>query len=128
MIDRKELKRLAEAIESCASISTDDESAWMRRSTGETVVELLEELDDLEELRIENHRLKLIEEAWKLQKDMPAAIGELMAENESLRKVATELRRFASCEHLHHDKPDQHEADEPCKVIIRLDAAMGLGK
>ena len=45
-------------------------------------------------------------------------------ESEALRKVADELRRFAVCEHVHHDRADQHEADEPCKVLVRIDAAM----
>ena len=51
-------------------------------------------------------------------------LDELVAENESLRKVANELRRWASCEHVHHDKKDQHEYDQPCKVLARIDAAL----
>ena len=41
-----------------------------------------------------------------------------------LRKAADELRRFARCEDLHHNKDDGHEYDEPCKVLARIDAAM----
>lgn len=51
-----------------------------------------------------------------------------LAEIEVLRKIATELRRWASCEHVHHDKRDQHEFDEPCKVLERIDAAMSKEK
>jgi len=49
-----------------------------------------------------------------------------LAEIESLRKVANELRRFSVCEHMHHDRPDQHEADEPCKVLTRIDAIIAM--
>jgi len=49
---------------------------------------------------------------------------DLEKEVESLRKVATELRRWACCPNLHHDKADQHALDEPCKVLARIDAAM----
>jgi hypothetical protein len=55
---------------------------------------------------------------------MRAERDALKAENESLRKVANELRRFAMCEHLHHDKIDQHEYDQPCKVLARIDSAL----
>ena len=48
----------------------------------------------------------------------------LIAENEALREIATELRRWASCEHVHHDKLDQHEFDEPCKVLARIDKVL----
>ncbi|WP_235184558.1 hypothetical protein [Pseudomonas chlororaphis] len=46
MTDNKELKRLAAAIESCTSIPEEDEAAWMRRTTGRAVGELLEELEN----------------------------------------------------------------------------------
>lgn len=52
---------------------------------------------------------------------------QLKADNEALRKVANEFRRFATCEHMHHDKPDWHEYDEPCKVLARIDAVLGGG-
>lgn len=53
-----------------------------------------------------------------------SAAQELLAENLALHKVARELRRWATCEHLHHEKVDQHEADEPCKVLARIDKAL----
>lgn len=53
-----------------------------------------------------------------------AEVVRLKAESEALRKIATELRRWASCEHLHHEKRDQHEFDEPCKVLARIDKAL----
>lgn len=54
-------------------------------------------------------------------------VDQLKAENEALRSVANELRRFATCEDVHHDKPDWHEYGEPCKVLARIDAAMSQG-
>lgn len=51
-------------------------------------------------------------------------IERLRAENEVLRKIATELRRWASCEHVHHDKRDQHGSYEPCKVLARIDKVL----
>lgn len=47
MSDREELRRLAEAVESSSSMHTEDERKWMRRSTGESVIELLDELDEV---------------------------------------------------------------------------------
>jgi len=46
MTDYTELKRLAAAIESCTSIPEEDEAAWMRRTTGRAVGELLDELEN----------------------------------------------------------------------------------
>ncbi len=53
-----------------------------------------------------------------------AAIGNMTAENESLRKIASELRRGSSCESVHHDHREQHEFDEPCKVLARIDVEL----
>lgn len=57
----------------------------------------------------------------------PAVILVLIAENEALRKVANELRRFATCEAVHHDQPDWHKYDEPCKVLARIDSILSHG-
>lgn len=54
----------------------------------------------------------------------PAVILELIAESESLRKIAEELLRSVDCNHVHHCKADQHEYDEPCKVILRIKSAL----
>ena len=51
----------------------------------------------------------------------------LKVENGVLRRVATELRNWAECEHVHHSKSEHHEHDEPCKVLARIDAAMSKG-
>lgn len=55
----------------------------------------------------------------------PAAVLELIAENEALRKVANELRRWAQCENVHHCKEEFHEHDEECRVLMRIDKILG---
>lgn len=64
---------------------------------------------------------------WAEFKVQGRQVDRLKAENEALRKVANELRWSATCEHMHHDKPDWHEYDEPCKVLARIDAVLGGG-
>lgn len=49
----------------------------------------------------------------------------LLTENEELRNAAAELRKWATCDHFHHDKRDYHERDEPCKALARIDATLG---
>jgi hypothetical protein len=50
---------------------------------------------------------------------------QLKAEVEALRKLAVELRGAAKCYNLHHCKAEQHGISEPCKVLARIDSAMG---
>lgn len=125
MSDFSDVKRLAEAIESCTSISAADESAWMRRTTGEKVLELFEEMD---ELKAEIERLRTAEgDAMTYKAGMENVAqqrDQLKAEVESLRKINFELRGAASCENLHHCLSEQHCFSEPCKVLARIDAAM----
>lgn len=52
---------------------------------------------------------------------------ELKAEVEGLRNLARELRWSAECTNVHHCKSEQHDLDEPCKVLARIDAAMSKG-
>lgn len=61
------------------------------------------------------------------QKVIDAAEDELSglrAENERLRKVATELRNWVGCENVHHNKCERHEWDDPCTVLARIDKAL----
>lgn len=51
-------------------------------------------------------------------------VDRLNGENASLRGIAEELLRSVDCNHVHHRKADQHEHDEPCKVILRIQAAL----
>lgn len=52
----------------------------------------------------------------------------LKAENESLRRLAIELRSSVECGNVDHCKSEQHELGEPCKVLARIDAALGQGE
>lgn len=53
---------------------------------------------------------------------------QLKAEIEALRNLARELRGSAECTNVHHCKSEQHDLDEPCKVLARIDAAMSKGE
>lgn len=50
----------------------------------------------------------------------------LKAENESLRRLALELRSSVECGNVDHCKAEQYELGEPCKVLARIDAVLGL--
>lgn len=52
----------------------------------------------------------------------------LRAQVDALRNAGLELRRFVSCNDVHHDRAEQHEYDEPCKVLARIDAALQAPK
>ena len=107
MSDHSELKRLAEAIESCTSIPEADEAAWMCRTTGRAVGELLEELEifKAEVPKWTEREIKLIAEKEKLKADLREvkdaklglswAIGEIMGERDQL-KVENESLREAN--------------------------------
>lgn len=65
-----------------------------------------------------------LNDANNLLADCYGMLGKLGAENAELRNTAIELRKWASCEHFHHDKRDYHEYDEPCKALARIDAIL----
>lgn len=48
-------------------------------------------------------------------------------ERDELRKIVAELRQGANCRTVHHCRAEQHEFDEPCKVLARIDAAIAKG-
>ena len=62
------------------------------------------------------------------QEELRESLRQLKAENESLRSVAYELRSAVECGNVDHCKAEQHELGEPCKVLARIDAAMGQGE
>lgn len=52
-------------------------------------------------------------------------VARLVAENEALkqaRRLLAEVQNGLTCESVHHVKADQHEFDEPCPVLARIDA------
>jgi len=63
------------------------EAADVTAEDGEKFVRLT----DAEKLQAENKRLKLVEEVWKLQKDMPAAMIEALEEIERLKSLPVVL-------------------------------------
>lgn len=71
------------------------------------------------------YHLQLYSEAIaRLKLGLEQDLEKLQAENDNLRRAANELRRFAKCEDLHHNKSDGHEYDQPCKVLARIDVAL----
>ena len=52
---------------------------------------------------------------------------QLKEEVEALRNLAREPRGSAECTNVHHCKSEQHDLDEPCKVLARIDAVMSKG-
>lgn len=48
----------------------------------------------------------------------------LKAENDDLRRTAEELLRSVDCHSVNHYKVDLHEYDEPCKAMLRIQAAI----
>jgi hypothetical protein len=43
-----------------------------------------------------------------------------------LRELLAQVRP-RNCDGLHHPKADQHEGDEPCPILARIDAAVTAG-
>ncbi|MCV0420085.1 MAG: hypothetical protein K5804_17730 [Microbacterium sp.] len=126
MSDYSELRRLAhEASETemdwldrgwLAAIMADDWADYVAAIEPQVVIDLIDE----------NERLD--RESQNLSSQLGACDRErrqLKAESEALRRVANELRRFAGCNDVHHDRADQHEYDEPCKVLARIDSVLG---
>ena len=73
-------------------------------------------------LRGGNDDLQLHFDTLKADFDQQAQrIGELEG-------LLREVRNGLSCENLHHKKSEQHAFDEPCKVLVRIDAALSTGK
>lgn len=82
-------------------------------------------LEDIKDLQGHNEHLTLLLEArGRLMLGAEIERDQLKSDIEALRKITTELRRWASCEHIHHDTRDYHEHDEPCKVLARIDAIL----
>ena len=105
MNDYSELKRLATAVEAIDSMAIADETAWMRRTTGEKVLLLIEELEELRENHehvialnhkqfgdairnnAERDQLKAgAIEDLRLRTELMEHYNQLKAENEALRR------------------------------------------
>ena len=106
LAENKRLERLAlNSVNAEYAVSTDLESICVER----------------DKLRAEVTGLKTGYEAYE------RVNAELKAECEALRKLTVELRGSAECHNVHHCKAEEHELGDPCKVLARIDAAMGKG-
>lgn len=56
--------------------------------------------------------------------EVVAERDKLKIEVEVMRNLARELRGSAECTNVDHCKSEQHDTNEPCKVLARIDAAM----
>lgn len=80
----------------------------------------------------DNERLKVdLREQKDAKLGLSWAIGEIMGERDKLkievevmRNLARELRGSAECTNVNHCKSEQHDTNESCKVLARIDAAM----
>jgi hypothetical protein len=81
---------------------------------------------DAQDLQGHNdHLIELLEARGRLMLGAEIERDQLKAENKALRKLNFELRGAAKCESLHHCLSEQHDFNEPCKVLDRIDAALG---
>lgn len=132
MTDHSELKRLAAAIESCTSIPEEDEAAWMRRTTGRAVGELLEELQNL---RTDNaqliYALKQQEQSYLvLRAERDQLKAEVEALRQALRDVMTQVdgnirETVRDCVNGHNDVQDIYGYCDTIEGLI--DAAVSKG-
>lgn len=99
------------------------------------VVELVEVVAERDRLKTEVEGLRAkhgrdsaeLRSLCQARDDARKERDQLKAEVESLRNLARELRGSAECINVHHCKSEQHDLDEPCKVLARIDAAMSKG-
>ena len=127
MRDHSELKSLAESLVAHASDSfyLPCTIAFERAATPSVVLALI----------ADNERLEVdLREQKDAKLGLSWAIGEIMGECdqlkveiEMLRNLARELRGSAECTNVNHCKSEQHNLDEPCKVLARIDAAISKG-
>lgn len=84
--------------------------------------QLMKHMDERDQLKAENAGLRTGYQAYE------RVNAELKAEVGRLHKVASELRQWTSCNHLHHEPHEQHADDVYCKVLERIDAALSKGE
>lgn len=129
MSDHSELKKAAlrvVEIESSEGESISD--AWEDFESGANPAAVLALISEVEGLRAQHGRdsaeLRSLSQA---RDDARKERDQLKAEVEALRNLTRELRGSAECINVHHCKSEQHDLDEPCKVLARIDAAMSKG-
>ena len=137
MTDYSELKAISE------SLIADDRSSGLKTSALFDKFDAMATPDLVLELIAENERyLKLVERmadqyvpltelegvpGWSRVVELVEVVAErdkLKIEVEVMRNLARELRGSAECTNVDHCKSEQHDTNEPCKVLARIDAAM----
>ena len=129
MSDYSELKRLAEA-----ALRNWPDSKLFERPECESFIDsarpdvVLALIAEVEGLRAQHGRDSAeLRNLCQARYDARKERDQLKAEVEALRNLARELRGSAECTNVHHCKSEQHDLDEPCKVLARIDAAMSKG-
>ncbi len=127
MSDHSELKRMAEACVNVRGVELIGKRVEFHAAANPVAVLAL--IADNERLKVD------LREQKDAKLGLSWAIGEIMGESdklkvevEMLRNLARELRGSAECTNVHHFKSEQHDLDEPCKVLARIDAAMSKGE
>lgn len=129
MSDHIELKKAAlrvVEIESSEGESISD--AWEDFESAANPAAVLALISEVEGLRARHGRDSAeLRSLCQARDDARKERDQLKAEVEALRNLARELRGSAECTNVHHCKSEQHDLDEPCKVLARIDAAMTKG-
>ena len=129
MSDHIELKKAAlrvVEIESSEGESISD--AWEDFESAANPAAVLALIAEVEGLRAQHGRDSAeLRNLCQARYDARKERDQLKAEVEALRNLARELRGSAECTNVHHCKSEQHDLDEPCKVLARIDAAMSKG-
>lgn len=129
MSDHSELKKAAlrvVEIESSEGESISD--AWEDFESAANPAAVLALIAEVEGLRAQHGRDSAeLRSLCQARDDARKERDQLKAEIEALRNLARELRGSAECTNVHHCKSEQHDLDEPCKVLARIDAAMSKG-
>lgn len=99
-----------------------DDSRFIAAASPAMVLALLAEIDRLD--RESQNLSNKLGDCDRERRASRAERDQLKVENEALRKLCAEMRDSVECRNLHHRNLEQHEYDEPCKVLARIDAAM----
>lgn len=109
------------------SIDTEQDDC-LRYVAAANPVALLALIAEVEGLRAQHGRDSAeLRNLCQARYDARKERDQLKAEVEALRNLARELRGSAECTNVHHCKSEQHDLDEPCKVLARIDAVMSKG-
>ena len=128
MSDHSEFKRLADEAIIFSGINGETSYAQELFAQAANPAAVLALIAEVEGLRARHGRDSAeLRSLCQARDDARKKRDQLKAEIEALRNLARELRGSAECTNVHHCKSEQHDLDEPCKVLARIDAAMTKG-